>query len=140
MTIPEASQLVIQAGAMGRGGEILVLDMGEPVKIVDLAADMIRLSGLKLREDIDIEFVGTRPGEKLFEELHCVGEQHVATSHPKIMVAESQKVELALLQQSLNALDVNTGAGKQEILQQLRDLVPQFQADGEQLSKTRRAA
>ena len=90
MTIPEASQLVIQAGAMGRGGEIFVLDMGEPVKIVDLARDMIRLSGLELGKDIDIQFVGQRPGEKLFEELNCDGERHRPTSHAKIMVAESE--------------------------------------------------
>ena len=70
MTIPEAAQLVIQAGAMGQGGEIFVLDMGEPVRIVDLAADMIRLSGLRVGEDIEIQFTGLRPGEKLYEELH----------------------------------------------------------------------
>ncbi len=98
MTIPEASQLVIQAGAMGRGGEIFVLDMGEPVKIVDLARDMIRLSGLELGEDIDIEFIGLRPGEKLFEELNCDGERHRPTSHPKIMVAESETIDVAVLQ------------------------------------------
>ena len=101
MTIPEASQLVIQAGAMGRGGEIFVLDMGEPVKIVDLARDMIRLSGLELGKDIDIQFVGQRPGEKLFEELNCDGEHHRPTSHPKIMVAESERSDLAVLQGAL---------------------------------------
>ncbi len=73
MTIPEAAQLVIQAGAMGQGGEIFVLDMGEPVRIVDLAADVIRLSGLRVGEDIEIEFTGLRPGEKLYEELHRRG-------------------------------------------------------------------
>ena len=94
MTIPEASQLVIQAGAMGRGGEIFVLDMGEPVRIVDLAGDMIRLSGLRVGQDIDIEFVGIRPGEKLYEELMVDGETHLPTSHPKIMVAQCKRLDL----------------------------------------------
>ncbi|MCH7701093.1 MAG: polysaccharide biosynthesis protein [Planctomycetes bacterium] len=84
MTIPEASQLVLQAGTMGRGGEIMVLDMGEPVKIIDLARDMITLSGLRPHEDIDIVITGMRPGEKLFEELSIEGEDVSRTSHPKI--------------------------------------------------------
>lgn len=88
MTIPEASRLVIQAGAIGQSGQILVLDMGEPVRIVDLAADMIRLSGLRVGEDIAIQFTGLRPGEKLYEELHEPGERLQPTCHPKIIVAD----------------------------------------------------
>ena len=90
MTIPEASRLVIQAGAIGQSGQILLLDMGEPVRIVDLATDMIRLSGLRVGEDIAIEFVGLRPGEKLYEELHIPGEQLLPTCHPKIIVADRE--------------------------------------------------
>jgi FlaA1/EpsC-like NDP-sugar epimerase len=88
MTIPEAAQLIIQAGAMGRRGEIFLLDMGEPVKVVDLARDMIRLSGLTLGEDIDIEFTGLRPGEKLKEELLIAEEGVETTRHEKIFVAQ----------------------------------------------------
>ncbi len=90
MTIPEASQLVIQAGAIGQSGQILLLDMGEPVRIVDLAADMIRLSGLRVGDDIAIQFTGIRPGEKLYEELHMPGERLLPTCHPKIIVADHQ--------------------------------------------------
>ena len=89
MTIPEASRLVIQAGAIGQSGQILVLDMGEPVRIVDLAADMIRLSGLRVGNDIPIQFTGLRPGEKLYEELHIPGERLLPTSHPKIIVSDN---------------------------------------------------
>jgi len=88
MTIPEASQLVLQAGALGGGGEIFILDMGEPVKILDLAEDMIRLSGLTPYEDIDIVFTGVRKGEKLFEELEITGESLVKTHHPKIFIGK----------------------------------------------------
>ncbi len=86
MTIPEASQLVIQAGTIGNGGEILVLDMGEPVRIIDLATDMVRLSGLEVGRDIEIVFIGLRPGEKLFEELHYADAKYLPTRHPKILV------------------------------------------------------
>jgi FlaA1/EpsC-like NDP-sugar epimerase len=88
MTIPEASQLVLQAGALGAGGEIFILDMGEPVKILDLAEDMIRLSGLEPYEDIDIVFTGIKKGEKLFEELEITGENLLKTKHPKIFIGK----------------------------------------------------
>lgn len=88
MTIPEASQLVLQAGALGKGGEIFILDMGEPIKILDLAEDMIRLSGLEPYEDIDIVFTGIRNGEKLFEELEITGENLLKTEHPKIFIGK----------------------------------------------------
>lgn len=88
MTIPEASQLVLQAGALGSGGEIFILDMGEPVKILDLAEDMIRLSGLTPYEDIGIVFTGVRQGEKLFEELEITGENLEKTRHPKIFIGK----------------------------------------------------
>lgn len=102
MTIPEAAQLVLQAGAMGQGGDVFVLDMGEPVKIADLAAKMIKLSGLEVRDphtgtgDISIEFVGLRPGEKLYEEL-LIGENVEQTRHPRIMRAVERMVDPEVL-------------------------------------------
>ena len=104
MTIPEAAQLVVQAGAMGKGGEIFVLDMGEPVRILDLARDMIRLSGLRPFEDIDIAFSGVRPGEKLFEELGTTGEEVVKTHHPKIFIGQIAGVDLDHLNASVERL------------------------------------
>ena len=102
MTIPEACQLVLQAGGMGQGGEIFVLDMGEPVKVVDLARDLIRLSGLVPDEDIEVVFTGVRPGEKLFEELSVAEESVTKTKHPKIFIGrlapcDSDEVAVALL-------------------------------------------
>ena len=85
MTIPEASQLVLEAGAMGDGGEIFIFDMGESVKIFDLAKNMIKLSGLRYPEDINIKITGLRPGEKLYEELLANGENTLPTYHKKIM-------------------------------------------------------
>ncbi len=105
MTIPEAVQLVIQAGALGRGGEIFVLDMGEPVKIVDLARDMIILSGLKPDEDIKIEFTGLRPGEKLYEELFSDRENFAVTRHERIFIAPDTKIEEAAVQEELKKLE-----------------------------------
>jgi len=100
MTIPEACQLILQAGAMGEGGEIFILDMGTPVKIVDMARDLIRLSGFEPDVDIKIEYVGLRPGEKLFEELITSGEGIVPTNHEKIMVLRGKTCD----QERLNAI------------------------------------
>ena len=86
MTIPEAAQLVLQAGLMGQGGEIFVLEMGDPVKIVDLARDMIKLSGFS-EDEVKIEFTGLRPGEKLYEELLADNEATLPTPHPKLRIA-----------------------------------------------------
>ena len=97
MTIPEACQLVLQASALGAGGEVFVLDMGEPVKIVDLARDLIRLSGLREGEDIEIVFTGMRPGEKLFEEIATDAEQADRTAHPKIFVGRVRRPELEVV-------------------------------------------
>ena len=99
MTIPEAAQLVLQASGQGKNGEIYILDMGEPVKIVDLARDLIRLSGFKPDEDIPIKFTGMRPGEKLFEELMTDDEKGSVTSHDKIFVAKCAKFDPDELQQ-----------------------------------------
>jgi FlaA1/EpsC-like NDP-sugar epimerase len=104
MTIPEASMLVLQSAMQGTGGEIFVLDMGSPVKIVDLARQMIELSGLKPGEDIQIEFVGVRPGEKLFEEITHNGENFVPTSHAKIRRFISQPADVTEIRRSLQKL------------------------------------
>lgn len=127
MTIPEASQLVLQAGAMGRGGEIFVLDMGQPVKVVDLARDMIRLSGLEVGRDIEVTFTGVRPGEKLYEELRCDGERQLPTKHNKILIAESQQLELPFLRKVFLDLEKNVDGPTFAIRDLLQHLVPQYQ-------------
>lgn len=104
MTIPEAVQLVIQAAALGRGGEVFVLDMGEPVKIIDLAKDLIKLSGLKLGEDIDIEITGLRPGEKLYEELLHDSENNISTEHERIFITRLEEIDDAVLKGILDSL------------------------------------
>src|SRR6185295_14518703 len=116
MTIPEACQLVLQAGTMGDGGEIFILDMGEPVKIVDLARDLISLSGLKEGEDIDVVFSGMRPGEKLFEELSTHGEQADKTRHPKIFVGRIQPQPLATVERHLVTLQAAADGRRASII------------------------
>lgn len=137
MTIPEAAQLVIQAGSMGQGGDVFVLDMGEPVRIVELAEKMIHLSGLSVRSDknphgdISIEFTGLRPGEKLYEEL-LIGDNVVATQHPMIMSANEDHLSWDLLKSKLSelltAIDEDDYS---RVRQLLRDTVSGYAPDGE---------
>lgn len=127
MTIPEASQLVLQAAAMGQGGEIFVLDMGEPVKIVDLARELITLSGFRPGEDIEIEFSGLRPGEKLFEELSIVGEDMAPTKHPKIAVWKNIPKDRQSLRDGIEKLlSVANTQDRKQIIRTLMELVPEF--------------
>lgn len=140
MTIPEASQLVLQAAAIGRGGEIFLLDMGEPVKIVDLARDLITLSGYTPGEDIEIAFTGMRPGEKLFEELSLKGEDMAPTSHEKIAVWQRASVDRSTLIKGLEDLVRWTQADDPDVVRQaLKRLVPEYQFNGAGTSEPGRA-
>ena len=124
MTIPEAASLVVQAGAIGGHGEIFVLDMGEPVKIIDLARNMIRLSGKEPDRDVPIEFVGARPGEKLNEELWGPYEEVRPTTHPKIMRVTRLGIDPALLEEELAELERLVEGGETlEVVSRLRALV-----------------
>jgi len=128
MTIPEAVQLVIQAGAMAQGGEIFVLDMGEPVKILDLAEDLIRLSGFEPYSEIDIRVTGIRPGEKLFEEILTPEEGTTATKHSQIYVARPNDIDEALLDTALAQFAArNWAENRDQLLDLLRTLVPTYQ-------------
>ena len=125
MTIPEAVGLVLQSFVQGKGGEIFVLDMGQPVKIVDLAKQMIELSGFRVGEDIEIVFSGMKPGEKLFEELQHHTEAYAPTTHPRIMRFRSQATfdpaTMRELEQHLHTLDSN------QLKAALKKLVPEYQ-------------
>ncbi|WGF92171.1 polysaccharide biosynthesis protein [Aequorivita marisscotiae] len=130
MTIQEACQLVLQAGTMGKGGEIFVFDMGKPVRILDMAERMIKLSGLKPYDDIPIEITGLREGEKLYEELLNAGECSLTTFHPKIMVSGVVEYDYEYISQALNNLDIliNKVVKKREIIKTLKQLVPEFKS------------
>ncbi|WP_321298682.1 nucleoside-diphosphate sugar epimerase/dehydratase [Marinifilum fragile] len=129
MTIPEACQLVMQAGAIGSGGKIFIFDMGRSVKIADLAYKMIKLSGLKLGEDIQVQFTGLRPGEKLYEELLNVKENTIPTKHPRIMVAKVREYELAevqlMIEQFYELLETNDNF---KIVAHMKAIVPEFKS------------
>ncbi len=128
MTIPEASQLVLQAATMGKGGEIFVLDMGEPVKIVDLARELITLSGLG--EDIEMVFTGPRPGEKLFEELSIKGEDMQPTRHPKIAIWKNIPMDRDKLRAGVNELvNITKKQNHREIIQKIKELIPEYTGD-----------
>ena len=136
MTIPEASQLVMQAATLAEGGEIFVLDMGEPVKIVDLARDMIRLSGLRPDEDIEVTFTGVRPGEKLFEELALDGEGVDKTRHPKIFIGKLESYPIERVEEILGQLGRplergDVGAIREALEQALPEYHPEQHGQGQ---------
>jgi FlaA1/EpsC-like NDP-sugar epimerase len=127
MSIPEAAQLVLQAGEMGKGGEIYVLDMGEPVLIADLARQMIRLSGFA-ENDIRIEYTGLRPGEKLYEEPLADAEKTLPTPHPKLRIARVRASDnAALLEEIVQWLGRGDGA---DVRERLRAWVPEYSVSG----------
>ncbi len=127
MTIPEASQLVLQAASMGKGGEIFLLDMGEPVKIVDLATELITLSGFRPGVDIEITFTGLRPGEKLFEELSIKGEDMQETRHPKIGIWKNIPMDRDRLRAKIEELIATAKLGERAaIVAKIKELVPEY--------------
>ncbi|MGZ4078944.1 MAG: UDP-N-acetylglucosamine 4,6-dehydratase family protein, partial [Bacteroidia bacterium] len=127
MTIPEACQLVLEAGAMGKGGEIFIFDMGKSVKIVDLAKKMIKLSGLTLDKDIRIEYTGLRPGEKLFEELLADHENTLPTHHKQIMIAKVKEYDFALVSSAITELiNLFDKQDNTAIVRKMKELVPEF--------------
>jgi FlaA1/EpsC-like NDP-sugar epimerase len=125
MSIPEASQLVLQAASMGKGGEIFVLDMGEPVKIANLARDMIRLSGAS-EEEIRVEFTGLRPGEKLYEELLADAEHSLPTHHEKLRIAQARVADAAVVEEVLAWVRASRVPSPAEIKRELRHWVPEY--------------
>jgi FlaA1/EpsC-like NDP-sugar epimerase len=135
MTIPEAARLVVQAAAIGEGGQVFVLDMGEPVKIVDLARDLIRLSGMTPDDDIEISFTGMRPGEKLFEELSVSSEFADKTKHPKIFIGRTTPVRgeetAAAIGELIALADVDRAVEAAALRTALVALVPEYTPDVE---------
>src|SRR6056297_3788068 len=126
MTIPEASQLVLEAGAMGKGGEIFIFDMGESVKIMDLAKNMIRLSGLHYPDDIDIKITGLRPGEKLYEELLANGENTLPTYHDKIMISKVREINYPKVRALIDELCISNLFFKDNVVQLMKNIVPEY--------------
>jgi FlaA1/EpsC-like NDP-sugar epimerase len=140
MTIPEASQLVLQAGAMGDGGEVFILDMGDPVRIVDLARDLITLSGLRPDDDIEIRFSGVRPGEKLFEELSTDSEHADKTRHPKVFIGRMESFTSEAVVHRIDALlEVATGTAMDRVRAALGELVPEYKIAHPSASKVANA-
>jgi FlaA1/EpsC-like NDP-sugar epimerase len=127
MTIPEACQLILQTGSMGKGGEIFILDMGTPIKIDDMARDLIRLSGFEPDVDIKIEYIGLRPGEKLYEELITEGEGILPTSHEKIMVLKGVDCNLQILNGKIDELVIlSRTQDRNKIIAKFQEIVPEY--------------
>lgn len=135
MSIPEACQLVLQAASMSHGGEIFVLDMGIPVKIVDLAKDLISLSGLRPDIDIKLKFTGLRPGEKLYEELFSENEILIQTSHEKVRIAHHSDVQIDFEQHLKELLSCNNSTSRSEVYSKVKEIVTEFSSSEHDRSK-----
>lgn len=135
MTIPEACQLVLEAGSMGNGGEIFVFDMGKSVKIVDLAKKMIQLSGLELGKDIQIKFTGLRPGEKLYEELLAKEENTMTTHHPQILIAKTREEDEVQIQRVQELIDLFNSQDNDAIVSKMKEIVPEFISNNSRYEK-----
>jgi FlaA1/EpsC-like NDP-sugar epimerase len=130
MTIPEACELVLEAGFMGKGGEIFIFDMGKPVKITDLANQMIQLSGFVPGKDIKIVYTGLRPGEKLYEELLSYNENTITTHHPKIKIAQVEKVDYSSSLLKIDDLLKNLyNLSRQQVVEGFNELVPEYKSN-----------
>jgi FlaA1/EpsC-like NDP-sugar epimerase len=129
MTIPEACRLVLQAGSIGKGGEIFIFDMGKSVKIIDLAKKMIKLSRLTLGKDIQIVYTGLRPGEKLYEELLNDQENTLPTHHPQIMIAQVKEYDLDTISQELDVLEDSLKLHENfEIVKKMKAIIPEYKS------------
>ena len=135
MTIPEASQLVLEAGTMGKGGEIFIFDMGESVKIYDLAKNMIKLSGLRFPEDIDINITGLRPGEKLYEELLANGENTLSTYHKKIMISKTRALDTEKIKSEIEELCITNRFQNNNIVMKMKRLIPEYKSNNSDYEK-----
>lgn len=135
MTIPEASQLVLEAAAMGKGGEIFIFDMGESVKIFDLAKNMIKLSGLRYPEDIDIKVTGLRPGEKLYEELLANGENTLPTYNKKIMISKVRELDYAKVRSQVDELCVSNMFFNGDTVRLMKEIVPEYVSNNSEFCK-----
>ena len=135
MTIPEACQLVLEAGTMGEGGEIFVFDMGESVKIIDLAKNMIRLSGLEIGKDIEIKTVGLRPGEKLYEELLSNEENTLPTHHPQILRAKERSVNTDISAQVDDLITLIESQHNENIVRKMKEIVPEYISNNSEYEK-----
>ena len=136
MTIPEACRLVLEAGTMGNGGEIFVFDMGQPVKIADLARRMIELSGMKVGKDIEIEYTGLRPGEKLYEELLSHKENTKETLHKKIRIADVREYNYQDVTRCINLLsNLSLNVEIVDMVREMKGFVPEFKSQNSEFEK-----
>jgi FlaA1/EpsC-like NDP-sugar epimerase len=136
MTIPEACELVLEAATMGEGGEVFVFDMGESVKIVNLAKKMITLSGLRVDRDIEIKYTGLRPGEKLFEELLKNDENSLPTHHPKILIAKVNTPSYAFMEiQVAEMSQLLADGGYNELVAKIKQVIPEYKSNNSVFEK-----